>query len=224
MFSLPGAHMRTAGVIAVPLHPGADAIEDPRANVGIRVVPVLVQLEGHQDPDTLARGVVERNLVELVLEPAFDGVDAQSAHRGEVTRVQPRPLVVAEGRVPRVVADAANDCGWPSTRYVQVPSVADVICTGIRPVARGATTSVCASGCRLAASGGVASSSTSPIPVGFANGQRSDGGYGREHRNRRGRDEPAGRRARGAVRGSQAGAPGDARRAPPTHSSETAHA
>src|SRR5438876_5522517 len=83
-------------------------VKDRGANLGISVVPVLIQFEWHQHANAISRGVVERDAVELSFEPAFDGVDAEPPHVAEVALVERRPLGWTEARVLRVITHTPN--------------------------------------------------------------------------------------------------------------------
>ena len=64
-------------MVLVPFNIGRDVVEHALLDVRVLVWPVLVEFERHQHAHAVARGVVERQLVELRFEPALDGVDPE---------------------------------------------------------------------------------------------------------------------------------------------------
>ena len=61
----------------------------------IAVVVVVIELERHDHLDALAVGLVQGDLVQLLLKPALQRVHADLAHRAEIAPIEPVALVFA---------------------------------------------------------------------------------------------------------------------------------
>jgi hypothetical protein len=106
----PHAHR---GMVAVSLDVCTNVLQDAGLDIGVCEVPILVQLERHQHANTVAGSIIERHVVELALEPALDGVDAEPPHIGEVALVVRGPVGCVERRVLWVVPNPANRFRYP---------------------------------------------------------------------------------------------------------------
>src|SRR5437899_7301834 len=98
-FSLPGDHMRTAGWF---LYRSTYALTCSRMlawTLGFVKSQSWFNSNGISTPMPVARSVVQRDGVELPLEPAFDGVDAQPPHVGEIALVQGCAIACRQRRV-----------------------------------------------------------------------------------------------------------------------------
>src|SRR5579859_1366836 len=97
-----------SGVVSVAQHPRTDILEDSGLNGWIRVVPVVVQSVREDDTQSVASRAVERQLVKLAVEPAFDRIRADIADLAEITLIEPRTFAARKPGILRVVADATD--------------------------------------------------------------------------------------------------------------------